>query len=104
VGDGIILSAVRQGIRYNVAESGLPPQYVSAFEAATMEEYTIARCEYSEDMRLQYKGEDPFLVYEDNSDIPDVYTTAEKGSHISARYPNHFALFYIETKSAQQKG
>ena len=104
VGDGIILPAVRQGIRYNIAEPGLPPQYVSAYEAATMEEYTNARCEYSEDMRLQFKGEDPFLLYEDKSDIPDIFTATEKESHFSARYPNHFALFYIETQSAQRRG
>ena len=104
LGEGIILPAVRQGIRYNVAEPGLPPQYVSAFEAATVEEYTNARCEYSEDMRLQFKGEDPFLLYEDKSDLPDEYTAADRDSHISTKYPNHFALFYVETHSAPRRG
>ena len=100
----ILLPAIRQGIRYNVAEPGLPPQYVSAFQAATVREYSDARFEYSEDMMLQYKGEDPFLLYEDRRDLPNGYTEAEKDSHVSARFPNHYAPFFVEIQSAQRTG
>ena len=95
----LVLPAVRQGLRYNIAAPGETPQYVTALRAATEGPYSNVRYEYSEDMFLQYKGKDPFLIYADRSELPQQLTEVEKDNHISTKFPNHFATFYLECQS-----
>ena len=100
----LVLPAVRQGLRYNMAAPGESPQYVTALRAATEGPYSNVRYEYSEDMFLQYKDQDPFLIYTDRSELPQQLTEIEKDNHISTRYPNQFATFYLECQSEDRAG
>ena len=96
----LVLPAVRQELRYNMAAPGESPQYDTALQAATEGPYSNVRYEYSEDMFLQYKDKHPFLIYADRSALPQQLTEVEKDNHISTRYPNYFATF---TWSANQR-
>jgi hypothetical protein len=103
IGDKV-LPAIRQGILYNMAAAGQPTQYVSAYQAATEGEYSNAFYEYSEEMFLQYKDKDPFMLFALRADLPDSLTEIEKDNHISNKYPNKFFDLYLDSQSEDRTG
>jgi hypothetical protein len=91
----LVLLAVRQGLRYNMVDLGQSPQYVKAYQAASEGPYSNARHEHSDDMMLQYKEKNPFMIYTDRSALPIQLTEVEKNDRISNKYPNKFAEFFL---------
>jgi hypothetical protein len=100
----LVLPAVRQELRYNMADLEQSPQYVTAYQAATEGLYSNARYEYLEGMLLQYKGKNPFMIYADWSELPLQLTEVEKDNHLSNKYPNQFATFYLKCQSEDRAG